>query len=76
MERVEEIEDFPEWAITYAMYGDKDGLTDEEVEEIDKWMADNNLGSLVDVGDDTRFAPHPAFGLACNAMTGYFSVRG
>lgn len=62
-----EYDDIPTWAIYYMMYGDDEGLTEEDKEMVDKWMEREELGELVDVVDEeSHFTYHPEFGLGAD----------
>lgn len=67
----EYVEDFPEWAITYCMYDDSSGMSDEDKKLVDDWMEENEYDHLSDVIEVTHtdFNPRPAFGLACETST-------
>lgn len=58
------VEDFPTWAITYAMYGDPSGLTDEDIDMVDKWLDSNGYARVVSADESTKntFCAYPAFG--------------
>ena len=45
----EKVSHFPEWAAYYAMYGEGDDLSDDEIAMIDDYMQKNGYGDLVDV---------------------------
>lgn len=65
---MEYVEDFPEWAVCYLVYGEDPSLSDEEREEIDGWMEDNGYARLVSDGEEynrDEFNKFPAFGKAC-----------
>lgn len=56
----------PDWAIYYMMYGDPDGLTDDDISQVAKFMKTHNLSRLVEVLDidqESSFYHHPDFGL-------------
>ena len=63
--------DIPSWAICYLVYGDKDGLTDEDIITVDTFLEQNNLVSCgIDVTEEyDEFNTCPAFGLACDTYT-------
>ena len=73
---VEQVDDFPEYMVTYAYYGDMDGVTDEDIDAYEKWRKRNGFGSLLGIDTDmeSHFSSHPAFGLACNVVSATFSV--
>lgn len=64
--KLKKYENFPEWAICYCYYGEEDNLTEEEIEEIEKFLLKENLGELISISDDSYFSGYPVFGLACN----------
>ena len=68
---MEYVESFPTWAVTYCMYGDASGLSDEDKKTVDEWMGENGYGELVSVLEETHedFDRWPAFGLACETET-------
>lgn len=62
-------DNIPTYANTYMAYGDVDNdLTDEDIENIDKFMEENNLVSLISTSDSTYFCSDPAFGEACDCF--------
>ena len=62
---------FPSHALCALFYGDFDGLEEEDIKHIEKFMKDNEH---IDVFDDKEpdqepyFAPYPEFGLACDVV--------
>lgn len=72
-------EKIPTWAINYLVNGEKTGLTDEEIDMIDKWWSDNNIATVSPASEEEGeyhpyFSSCPAFGLAaevldCTVMT-------
>ena len=67
----ERVEDVPDWAVNYLMYGDDSGLDEEDLEEVDAWMKANGYSDLVDTeeGTENEFCSYPAFGKACATVT-------
>lgn len=77
---VEENEDrfvmgIPSYAVCYLIYGESDGLTEDDIKNIDSWvekMQNNNNGKCFDVspisGRDEYFDPCPCFGLPCDSI--------
>ena len=65
------VEDFPCWAITYLMYGDASGITDEDQKMVDEWAEENGCGEIVSALESTHneFNKWPAFGKACDTET-------
>ena len=68
---MEYVEDFPTWAITYCIYDDSSGMSDEDKKIVDDWMEENGYSHIADVVENTRneFNKYPAFGLACETET-------
>ena len=67
------IEKIPTWSLCYLVNGDKDNLTDDEIEMIDKWWTENNVQIVSPVSNDEGdcfpyFDPFPAFGLASDVI--------
>lgn len=72
-------EKIPTWALCYLINDDKTGLTDEEINMVDKWWSANNVVTVsppsVEEGEYyPYFSTRPAFGLAaevldCTVMT-------
>ena len=62
---------FPSYALPALINGDFDGLEDEDIKHIEKFMEDNKH---IDVFDDKEpeqepyFTHYPEFGLACNVV--------
>lgn len=52
----------PSYAIPYIEYGEQDGLTDEDIRNIDVFLA-RYPGAYFDYTDDEDFSASPAFGL-------------
>lgn len=61
---------FPVYAITYLMYGDASGITEEDVENIENWIDSEGIRhlNLVSVDSDVYFKHKPRFGLACDCV--------
>ena len=62
------IEKIPAWSMCYLFYGDTDGITEEEIQEVEKWCKDIKMIYLSLREDEDGFAdPYfstcPAFGL-------------
>lgn len=55
-------ENFPTWALCYAVNGDADNLTSEEITQIDEALQGLEL---VSVGEQEFFTWLPMFGPAC-----------
>lgn len=70
-------EKIPTWALCYLINDDNTGLTDEEINMVDKWWSDNNVVTVSPASEDEYypyFSAYPAFGLAaevldCTVMT-------
>ena len=71
----EVFDNFPTYAIVYAMYGDASGLEEEDVQAVDKFMLDNGLGWMADCSEDSHFSNFPAFGKACEVTTATFRKK-
>lgn len=65
----------PEWAIYYMEYGEDDNLTEEEMDEIDDYMEEEGLYSLVQVSEDKYFCSRPAFGLSTDCYDCWFDAE-
>lgn len=64
--------EIPCYALCYLFYGEKDALSDEDIDTIDKFMEKEKLsGCSMTVVDDSynEFNRYPAFGLACDTQT-------
>lgn len=62
------IEEIPEWSMCYLFNSDADGLTEEDIQEIEKWSKKNKMVYLSlredeDGFTDPYFSTCPAFGL-------------
>lgn len=68
----------PDYAMPYLINGDNSGLSDEDVQIIDRWFAKmqkiaDNYESIVIIGmpednDEGSFCAFPEFGSACNCF--------
>jgi len=56
---------FPSWALSYAINGVTDNLSDDEIDMIDTYMRENNVGNIEAIGSEF-FWNNPEFGLAGN----------
>lgn len=71
-------ENIPEWAIYFLEYGDDDGLTEKEVDELINFTDINfPVGYTMSVQWDNfrDFDSHPAFGLPCKTYHVDFYVN-
>ena len=79
------VDNFPTYMLCYMLYGERDGVTDEDIENLEAWMDRENLNGyrIFDVfleegcGDEmvikkNEFCAHPAFGLACETCEAVF----
>ncbi len=73
MEMEKTTEKIPTWSLCYLINGDPSGLTDEEIQDIDRWY--NNLGVQVvspvedsDGNMQPHFSRYPAFGLPAEVV--------
>ena len=73
--KTETFDNIPQWAVTYLAYGDKDGLSDEDIALADNWAKRNQIASLIGAGEERYFSSHPEFGLASDCVTATFSLR-
>ena len=68
--------DIPTWAICYLVNGDKDGLTEEDIETVDDWWNKNNVILVDPIGTgDASFSSHPEFGLASDVEECFVHTR-
>jgi hypothetical protein len=70
MSKFIEVENFPEYAVNYAYYGDSTNLTDIDIQNIDSFMTENHY-SMIAIKDSTEngFCKYPVFGLPCRTVT-------
>lgn len=76
MEKV--VERIPDWALCYIEYGDRNGLTDEDIKMIDAFYESYrkvgmDIQGIYPVKDDNNnfesyFSRYPAFGLPCDVV--------
>ena len=59
-------ENFPDWALDYCVNGVADGLTDEELEQVQNF--EHEVGEVVDWSGEKYFSSRPLFGLACDCV--------
>lgn len=75
----------PAWAISYFMYGEAEGLSEQDKKEADDFfmksekyladIADGKLPVIFNVNDDSNFFSNsPAFGLPCTCCECSFIV--
>ena len=68
--------EIPTWAMCYLVNGDKDGLTDEDIQTVDDWWNRNNVILVDPIGTgDASFTWHPEFGLACDVEECFVHTR-
>lgn len=67
-EREKSVEQIPEWAMCYLINGDKDNLTDEEINEINNWKEEAEIDEvcLPSCYAEAYFCKLPAFGKPAN----------
>ena len=62
----------PSWAVCYLEYAEMDGLSDEDIAMIDKWLEDlenDGFTNPVFVFDEnTGYHEYPEFGLGCDCI--------
>lgn len=70
--KTETVEDIPNWAASYIMYGDDSGIDENDRKVCDEFLAglrDEGLVLACPVcGTQDDFCAHPAFGLACDTQ--------
>lgn len=76
LEKLDWGDDFPQWALCYVVNSDPSGLSDEDIAEVDQWLAKKS--DVLDLdgaefghfafGEDTGFYHYPAFGLGCDCV--------
>lgn len=57
------MKNIPQWAVPFIVNGDKDGLTDEEILQAEKFMKDTGIVSIGEISEP-YFASSPEFGMA------------
>lgn len=68
--------DIPTWAICYLVNGDKDGLTEEDIETADDWWNKNNVVLVDPIGaGDASFSSDPEFGPASDVEECFVHTR-
>lgn len=70
----EKYEDFPTWALDYAINGEVGDLDDEELEDVQTFL--NEVGEVVEWSEEPYFSKTPLFGLACDCVDVIVRVRG
>lgn len=83
--KTEVVENFPEYMVFYAVYGESgygedgvDDVTDEDIKLYEEWRDRNGYGTCYGTGDayaEASFSSHPAFGLPCNVIPVVFEVE-
>ena len=66
-------EKIPTWSLCYLVNGDASGLTDEELQTIDRWYKDMGVQVVSPVMDDEcgtqhYFSHYPTFGLPAEVV--------
>ena len=71
------IENIPDWAIYYMVYGEGDDLTDEDKAEVDEYMKANGLRRAVSVDEESKndFCANPEFGKGSGTYTVTFATE-
>lgn len=75
----EVVENFPEYMVNYAVYGEHLDVTDEDVSLYEEWRERNGYGTCFGTGsvyDESYFSSNPAFGLPCTVIPVVFEVSG
>ncbi len=73
----EVVENFPEYMVNYAVYGEHLDVTDEDVSLYEEWRERNGYGTCFGTGsvyDESYFSNNPAFGLPCTVISVVFEV--
>ena len=77
--KTEVVENFPEYMVYYAVYGEPGyDVTDEDIKLYEEWRDRNGYGWCYGTADDEYhddFCSHPAFGLPCNVVPVIFEVE-
>ncbi len=60
-ENVKSVERIPTYALPYLVNGDATGLTDEDIEIIDKAVSRNGIEIVVPIAEDVEADPQPYF---------------
>ncbi len=60
-ENVKSVERIPTYALPYLVNGDATGLTDEDIETIDKAVSRNGIEIVVPIAEDVEAGPQPYF---------------
>ena len=72
--RTETYENFPEYMVSYAFYGDTDGEVDEyDIRNYENWMIEEENAYIVDFGEERFFSNNPEFGLPCTCVSATFA---
>lgn len=68
MEKVKE--NIPSWALTYLLYDDCSGITEEDKKVVDEWIDSYDTAIIVCPLDDCEeyFTRYPAFGEPCDVI--------
>ena len=73
----EVVENFPEYMVNYAVYGEHLDVTDEDISLYEEWRERNGYGTCFGTGsvyDESYFSSNPAFGLPCTVIPVVFEV--
>ena len=59
----------PTWSICAIEYGDYSGLTDEDIQILETFLADlPQAGGCFSYSEEEYFSRYPSFGLACTCV--------
>ena len=61
------IENFPEYAVNYAYYGENNGLMDNDIKAINEFMKNYVFFGIVE-NSENGFCKYPVFGLSCRTV--------
>ncbi len=74
MGKIKTIENFPEYAVNFAYYGDDDTLSEEEKKDIKNFMKVFYFIEVIPYSEN-GFCKYPAFGLSCRTVSILVEVK-
>lgn len=60
--------EIPDYALSYLVYGDSSGITEEDKAIIDEWVRDEGYEIISPSDEPAYFVPYPPFGLPCDCV--------
>ena len=74
------IQDIPQWAVNYIVYGDDSGITEEEKMSVDTFLDELHsngwrIGEAPIEDSEREFNRYPAFGDDCCATVDFYVYR-